>query len=261
MTEPIDLPPGIARLVAELAALPGVEAIALGGSRAQGTARPDSDWDLGVYYRDGFDPADVRALGHEGTVVDIGAWGGGVFNGGAWLRIDGVPVDLLWRDLAVVEHEIHEAEAGRWRMEPLMFHVAGIPTYLLVAELALNRTLVGALPRPTYPAALRARASRDWADRAELHLEHARSAHARHGRGAATLGLIVIGAAEYAHAVAARGGVWVTNDKTLLDRGGMSGVDALLATAERTPAGLERTVDAVLALGRRTLADPSPDVP
>lgn len=34
-----------------LAALPTVQAVALGGSRAQGTHRPDSDWDLAVYYR------------------------------------------------------------------------------------------------------------------------------------------------------------------------------------------------------------------
>lgn len=31
-----------------LAALPTVRAVALGGSRAQGTERPDSDWDLAV---------------------------------------------------------------------------------------------------------------------------------------------------------------------------------------------------------------------
>lgn len=31
-----------------LAALPAVRAVALGGSRAEGTHGPDSDWDLGV---------------------------------------------------------------------------------------------------------------------------------------------------------------------------------------------------------------------
>lgn len=34
-----------------LAALPTVRAVTLGGSRAQGTHGPDSDWDLAVYYR------------------------------------------------------------------------------------------------------------------------------------------------------------------------------------------------------------------
>lgn len=49
-----------------LAALPTVRAVTLGGSRAQGTHRPDSDWDLAVYYRGAFDPDDLRALGWPG---------------------------------------------------------------------------------------------------------------------------------------------------------------------------------------------------
>lgn len=43
-------------MVPELAALPGVLAVTLGGSRSQGTHRPDSDWDYAVYYRGVFDP-------------------------------------------------------------------------------------------------------------------------------------------------------------------------------------------------------------
>ena len=48
-----------APLAAELAAVPGVVGVAFGGSRARGTHRPDSDWDLGLYYRP---PLDVAAL-------------------------------------------------------------------------------------------------------------------------------------------------------------------------------------------------------
>src|SRR4051794_32097328 len=131
-----------------LAALPGVHAVTLGGSRAQQTHVPDSDWDLALYYRGGFDPADLRAIGWEGEVSGIGEWGGGVFNGGAWLTIDGRHVDVHYRDLDVVEHELAEAEQGRFRVEPLMFHLAGIPTYLLVAELVINKVLCGEVPRP-----------------------------------------------------------------------------------------------------------------
>ncbi|MBO7941256.1 nucleotidyltransferase domain-containing protein, partial [Streptomyces sp. S9] len=40
-----------------LAALPTVRAVALGGSRAQGTHRADSDRDLAVYYRGAWQPA------------------------------------------------------------------------------------------------------------------------------------------------------------------------------------------------------------
>jgi len=53
-----------------LASLPGVRAVALGGSRAAGTDRPDSDWDFAVYYRGAgpgiggvFDPASLGTLG------------------------------------------------------------------------------------------------------------------------------------------------------------------------------------------------------
>src|SRR5262249_61149580 len=45
-----------------LARLPGVRAVALGGSRAARTARPDSDWDFAVYYRGSFDPASLGTL-------------------------------------------------------------------------------------------------------------------------------------------------------------------------------------------------------
>jgi predicted nucleotidyltransferase len=129
-----------------LAALPGVRAVALGGSRADGTHRPDSDWDLAVYYRGPFDPDDLRALGWPGEVSEIGGWGGGVFNGGAWLTVDGRRVDVHYRDLGVVEHELAEAAEGRFRVEPLLFHLAGIPSYLVVAELALNQVLRGNSP-------------------------------------------------------------------------------------------------------------------
>jgi len=59
--------------------LPGVEAVALGGSRAQGTNRPDSDWDVAIYYREGFDPQTVRDLGWPTQLSDLGGWGR-VFN-------------------------------------------------------------------------------------------------------------------------------------------------------------------------------------
>ena len=46
-----------------LAGLAGVRAVTLGGSRALGIHTADSDWDLAVYYRGSFDPADLRAIG------------------------------------------------------------------------------------------------------------------------------------------------------------------------------------------------------
>ncbi|MBW4718763.1 nucleotidyltransferase domain-containing protein [Saccharothrix obliqua] len=233
-----------------LADLPGVHAVALGGSRAEGTGAPDSDWDFAVYYRDGFDPADLRAIGWEGEVSAIGGWGGGVFNGGAWLTVDGRHVDVHYRDLAVVEHELAEAEHGRFHWEPLMFHLAGIPSYLVVAELGVTRVLRGDLPRPAFPAALRATAPPVWRERAALTLRYARGAHVPRGQATEVAGALATAAAATAHAVLAARGEWVTNEKRLLRRAGLRGVDAVLADLGTTPGSLERAVTAAEALFR-----------
>src|SRR5919201_529638 len=75
-------------LAERLASLPGVVAVTLGGSRAQGTHRPDSDWDFGLYYREHLDTDAVRALRWKGEVTEPGAWAYPM-NGGAWLTIEG----------------------------------------------------------------------------------------------------------------------------------------------------------------------------
>ncbi|MGK5742840.1 nucleotidyltransferase domain-containing protein [Micromonospora sp. URMC 103] len=41
----------VTELAGRLCAVRGVVAVALGGSRARNAHRPDSDWDLGLYYR------------------------------------------------------------------------------------------------------------------------------------------------------------------------------------------------------------------
>ncbi|GGJ26124.1 nucleotidyltransferase domain-containing protein [Streptomyces brasiliensis] len=219
-----------------LAALPTVRAVALGGSRAEGTHRPDSDWDLAVYYRGPFDPADLRALGWEGEVSEVGGWGGGVFNGGAWLTIEGRRVDVHYRDLDVVEHELTEAEAGRFRVEPLLFHLAGIPSYLVVAELAVDRVLRGELPRPAgYPVELRRSAPDRWLGTARATLAYAKAHHAPHGRLTEVAGAVAVAAAQTAHAVLAARGEWVTNEKRLLERAGLRRVDAIIESLQAQP--------------------------
>lgn len=224
-----------------LAALPGVEAVSLGGSRAQGTHRPDSDWDLALYYRGStgeFGPQALRDVGWEGEVSELGGWSEGVFNGGAWLRIDGRPVDVHYRDLDVVEHELTEAEQGRFRVEPLMFHLVGIPTYLVAAELAVGRVLVGDLPRPEYPNPLRRSAPPVWRGFASATLAYAESNHAPYGRVAQCAGLIAQAASQTAHAVLAARGEWVTNDKALLSGAGLEEVDFVVAGMTADPRDL-----------------------
>ena len=163
-----------------------MEAVTLGGSRAAGTARAHSDWDFGLYYRTTIDPDDVRALGFAGEVFAPGEWGT-VPNGGAWLEIDGARVDLVYRDLATVEEWTADAEAGRFRVFREVGYVAGAPTYSYAAELAINRHLVGSLPRPDFPAALRARAPEFWHRLAIGGLKFA-DAHARRDDAVACAG-------------------------------------------------------------------------
>jgi len=88
----------VEHLVVQLAAISGVVAVTLGGSRATNTAVKGSDWDFGLYYRDRLDPADIVALGWPGRVFAPGEWGR-IVNGGAWLTVDGTKVDLIYRDL------------------------------------------------------------------------------------------------------------------------------------------------------------------
>ena len=74
------------RLVVALAPVPGIEAIALGGSRARGTATAHSDYDIGLYYRTDR-PIDTAALGRvaarlddrgsEANVTPLGGWARG----------------------------------------------------------------------------------------------------------------------------------------------------------------------------------------
>ena len=42
----VQLPSSLEELVERLTHVPGVVAVALGGSRARGEARPESDWDF-----------------------------------------------------------------------------------------------------------------------------------------------------------------------------------------------------------------------
>ena len=159
------LPEPVATVAAELAGLPGVTAVVLGGSRADATHRPDSDWDLGVYYRGALDPGAVRRLGHSGYVSELGEWGP-IMNGGAWLTVEETPIDVLFRDLDVVERWLADAERGRYEVLVQNGYVVGAPTYVPVGELAINQQLSGELPRPEYPDPLASAAAERWHGRA-----------------------------------------------------------------------------------------------
>ena len=94
------LPDPVGELCAMLAQMEGVEVVAIGGSRAAGTADVASDWDIGVYYRCNID---LALLATYGKVHPPGSWGR-IMNGGAWLSLGGTKVDVLLRDLVGHDH-------------------------------------------------------------------------------------------------------------------------------------------------------------
>ncbi|MER5746996.1 nucleotidyltransferase domain-containing protein [Streptomyces sp. NPDC002225] len=139
------LPARIAAMASGLAAVPGVRAVALGGSRARGAHRPDSDWDLGVYYRGAPDTAALAALasGFQGSPVEVagpGGWGPWV-DGGAWLRVDGVQVDWILRDLDRVEAVWADCREGRYEVGVQPGHPLGFWSPAYPGEVALGRVL------------------------------------------------------------------------------------------------------------------------
>ncbi|MGA0567067.1 nucleotidyltransferase domain-containing protein [Rathayibacter sp. KR2-224] len=224
--------------------LPGVEAVALGGSRAQGTSRPDSDWDVAVYYRGDFDPQHIRDLGWSGQISELGEWSP-IFNGGGKLTVDGQLIDIHYRDLELIERIHDDACRGKYTVERLLFHQAGLPSYILLAELGINRTLRGLLPQWEYPEALRRAAPGNWWRWADSTLHYAEEGHARRGRTAQCAGLLSEGACYAAHAILAHRGEWVTNEKQLLTKAGLRWLDGVIPELSLDPQNLmSMTIDA-----------------
>ncbi|WP_411293112.1 nucleotidyltransferase domain-containing protein [Streptomyces sp. CBMA123] len=131
----------IENMAARLADVPGVVGVMLGGSRARGEHRPESDWDLGVYYRGALDLAALRELAGPGVeVAGPGGWGPWV-NGGAWLRVDGVAVDWILRDLDRVYRVWADCRAGRYEVGVQAGHPLGFWSPCYPGEVALGRVL------------------------------------------------------------------------------------------------------------------------
>jgi hypothetical protein len=88
------------KLGQRLCEVDGVVGVLLGGSRARGEHTPESDFDLGLYYRP---PLDIDALedlardvaGPGSSVTRPGEWGPWV-DGGGWLHIGGTAVDWIY---------------------------------------------------------------------------------------------------------------------------------------------------------------------
>jgi predicted nucleotidyltransferase len=230
----------IPTLVEQVVQVPGVIAVTLGGSRARGVAHPDSDWDIGLYYRGSIDSDAIRELGYAGHIAEPGEWGR-IVNGGSWLEIDGERVDLLYRDLDVVEHWTAEADASRFEIDRVGGHVAGLPTYVLAGELALGTVLHGSLPRPWFTPALRRAAPPRWEGDAAFSLDVAEQ-HAARADVVGCAGLLARAVMAAAHARLAGHGAWALNEKGLVSRAGLDEAAEILAAVGWTPQRLQDSV-------------------
>jgi len=239
----LELPPAIATLVDALAGARGAVAVALGGSRATGDADAASDWDVALYYRGALD---TEPLARFGEVHPPGSWGR-IMNGGAWLELGGAKIDVLLRDLDVVEPWCERARRGEYEVDALLGYLAGVPTYLLLAERATGALLRGTLaPVGPFPVPLAAAAERRWRFHRDFALEQAAMRAARED---------VVGAAGQvaqailceAHARLAARREWVLNEKRMVERAGLAATHALLRDVPRAARELAAWVDRAAA--------------
>lgn len=240
----------LARVVAALATVPGIRAVALGGSRARGTATAHSDYDIGLYYDPGT-PLDLAALrravtslddaGPRAEVTAIGSWGPWI-NGGGWLTIAGRRVDLLYRDLARVQEVIDDCCAGRIAVVYQPGHPHAFVSAIYMGEVACCRVLsdpdgrlAGLVGRTApYPAALGAALLQRFGWEAAFALANARKALDR-GDVAYLAGCAFRAVACLCQALFALNGRYLINEK-----GAVAEADGF----ERRPPALRRRIEA-----------------
>ena len=131
------------RISGHLSQMEGVEAVVLGGSWARGEAHPNSDVDIGIYYRSGSPPSigDLRQLARvlddhnpEEVLTGFGGWGPWV-DGGGWLTIEGRSVDWIYRDLDHVQRTTEECRAGHPTVHYQPGHPHGFHTHIYLGEI------------------------------------------------------------------------------------------------------------------------------
>jgi hypothetical protein len=123
--------------------------------------------------------------------------------------------------------------------------VAGIPTYVAPAELALQRVLVGSLPTPAFPSALRETAPMWWRRVVAGGLKFA-AAHALRDDAVGCAGNLAVAALGEAHARLCEAGTWYLPEKELLAQAGLDAVQATLRElGTDLPAAVQELRDAL----------------
>ena len=134
------------RIADRLKPVRGLRCIVLGGSYARGSARPDSDLDIGLYYDENqlLDTHQIRSIAStlndtpDPIVTDLGGWGRWV-NGGAWLSIGGQRVDFLYRNLDFVSSTLDDCNCGIVRSDYWQQPAYGFHSFMYCTETAICR--------------------------------------------------------------------------------------------------------------------------
>lgn len=220
----------LSRILELLTPIPGVQAVVLGGSCARGAARPDSDYDIGIYYHEAepFQIAEIRraAAAHSGdsqqTVTDFYGWGPWV-NGGGWIHTPAGKVDFIYRSIEHVERVIAEARQGIIQHDYDQQPAYGFFSVIYLAETRICQPLYdphGIITRlksqvAVYPPLLKEKAIADFLWMAEFSLIHAQG-YAAAGNTYTTVGALSRAAAFLAQALFALNETYFINDKTAL---------------------------------------------
>jgi hypothetical protein len=246
----------LARLVEALRPVPGVAAVVLGGSRGRGAAEPSSDYDIGLYYEPAA-PLDIAALRRAVApllddpatpLTGIDAWGPWV-NGGGWLEVGGVEVDLLYRDLDRVGEAIAEARQGRFSMNYQPGHPHGFCSTIWMGEVATCRPLLDPLGRIAglknltrpFPTALRAAVIGRFGWEAGFAVENAEVA-ARRGEGTHIAGCAYRTLCCTAQVLFALNERYLVNEKGAVAEA--AGFPVTIAGLAETPAAIWRAIGA-----------------
>jgi hypothetical protein len=276
----VPLPDGfnIDQIVADLSEVDGMVAVVLGGSWASGRQRPDSDVDLGLYYRADhpLDVEGVRTIAQryndipEPVVTDLGIWGQWV-NGGSWLTIKGQRLDFIYRDLDFMTSTIDDvlAATGRsrsdfWQSAPYGFHpqiycAEARCMYPLWDPEGIVATLREKVA--VYPDIVKRRAVSGWLWGAQFTAANAKYAPER-GEAYLVAGYLTRAATEMIQALYALNETFFTNDKhvyrdiaefKLAPRDFMARVDALMG-GDNSPGDLRRRIDAAQQLHAEMMA-------
>jgi len=252
-------------LTGMLSRLPGMAAVALGGSYASQTQHAASDLDIGLYYHETspFAIAEIRQVaeslsdGSAPTVTDFYEWGVWV-NGGAWIHTAQGKVDFQYRNLDHVQRTIDEAQQGITHHDYDQQPAYGFYSVIYLAETQICIPLydpdgqIAGLKRQVavYPEKLKRKTVADTLWGAEFTLLHAQG-FAAQGDVYNTVGCLTRVSANLTQALFALNECYFMRDKQVMERlaafpilpeGYIAQIKRILANPGSTVAELSRSV-------------------